>query len=105
MTTSAAENNRQRIWQVVFQIPEGTVASYGQVAMQAGLPRAARLVGNTLRNLPDGSALPWHRVVNSQGKISFPPNSPSYKEQKQRLLAEGVLFNKDRVQRSYFAWS
>lgn len=102
MTTP--QQNRERIWQVVYRIPEGKVASYGQVAQQAGIPNAARLVGNTLRNLPAGTSLPWHRVVNSQGKISRPLSAPSYKEQKQRLVSEGVIFNKEKIPRSHFFW-
>ena len=98
------QQNKESIWQVVFQIPEGRVASYGQIAQQAGLPRAARLVGNTLRNLPDGTSLPWHRVVNSQGKISHPFDSASYRTQKQRLLSEGIVFNKETIDRNQFAW-
>jgi methylated-DNA-protein-cysteine methyltransferase-like protein len=98
------QQNRESIWQVVYQIPEGKVASYGQVAQQAGLPNASRLVGNTLKNLPTGTSLPWHRVVNSQGKISRPLNSPSYLEQKQRLVSEGIVFKKEKINRSHFAW-
>ncbi len=100
-----SDTNQQRIWQVVSQIPEGKIASYGQVAAQAGIPQAARLVGNVLRKLPEGSNLPWHRVVNSQRKISFPVGSPSYQEQKQRLLSEGVVFNKEKIASNHIAWS
>lgn len=95
-------SNQQRIWQVVSQIPEGKVASYGQVAQQAGMPQAARRVGNVLRQLPEGSKLPWHRVVNSQGKISLPLGSPAHVEQKQRLIQEGVVFHKEKIKRCYF---
>ncbi|MCP3906717.1 MAG: methylated-DNA--[protein]-cysteine S-methyltransferase [Oceanicoccus sp.] len=98
------ESNQQRIWQVVSQIPEGKIASYGQVAAQAGIPQAARLVGNVLRKLPEGSNLPWHRVVNSQRKISFPIGSPAYQEQKQRLLLEGIVFNKEKIAINHLAW-
>ncbi|ARN72863.1 MGMT family protein [Oceanicoccus sagamiensis] len=100
-----SQSNQQRIWQVVSQIPKGKIASYGQVAAQAGIPQAARLVGNVLRKLPEGSKLPWHRVVNSQRKISFPIGSPAYQEQRQRLLAEGVVFNKETIAINHLAWS
>ena len=96
--------NQQSIWFVVSQIPKGRVASYLQVAKQAGIPNAARVVGNTLRQLPIGSTLPWHRVVNSQGKISPPSNTPRYLEQKQRLECEGIIFNRNTIPANYFAW-
>ena len=88
-------NNRERIVQVIFHIPPGRVTTYGEVAERAGLPRAARLVGTTLRTLPDDSRLPWHRVVNSQGCISI--IGASADEQRQRLLAEGVNIRGKRI--------
>lgn len=97
-------DKRQRIWQIIQAIPEGKVASYGQVANQAGLVNAARMVGNVLRQLPAGSKLPWHRVVNAQGKISLPLNSEAYLLQKQRLLAEGIIFNNGKIAQHYFIW-
>lgn len=99
------QNNQQRIWQVVSQIPEGKIASYGQVAAQAGIPQAARLVGNVLRKLPEDSNLPWHRVVNGQRKISFPIGSLAYQQQRQRLLSEGVTFSKEKIAANHLAWS
>jgi methylated-DNA-protein-cysteine methyltransferase related protein len=98
------KDKRERIWQVVSQIPPGYVASYGQVARLAGLPQAARLVGNVLKNLPSGTRLPWHRVLNSQGKISLPAGSQSFKEQKARLLDEGISFNRDKVSLAQCGW-
>jgi methylated-DNA-protein-cysteine methyltransferase-like protein len=97
-------SNPQRVCQAVGQIPKGKVASYGQIATLAGLPGAARLVGNVLRKLPDGSRLPWHRVINSQGKISLPIDSPSYQEQKKRLLAEGIDIQGSRIALKTFGW-
>ncbi len=85
-----------RIWQVVGMIPKGQVASYGQVAKLAGMPSHARLVGRTMSNLPKGSKLPWHRVVNSQLQISNPHNRDL---QIRRLKSEGVEFVGARVAR------
>ncbi|TDG15110.1 MGMT family protein [Seongchinamella unica] len=82
----------QRIWQVVALIPPGKVATYGDVAAQAGLPGAARRVGRALKLLPTGTRIPWHRVVNAQGGISLPPGSSSQYTQRERLEAEGVVF-------------
>lgn len=70
-------------------IPHGQLASYSQVAELAGLPRQARRVGRILSQLPSDSQLPWFRVVNARGKISFPKHSPSYHRQLNKLLAEG----------------
>lgn len=78
------------IWNVVACIPEGCVASYGQVAALAGYPRGARLVGRALSRAPDSLGLPWHRVVNAAGHISLPAGSPGFAEQVRRLRAEGV---------------
>ena len=79
---------RQRIQAVVDSIPRGTTSSYGEVAREAGLPRRARLVGRVLSELPPGSKLPWHRVVNASGRISL--RGAAAREQRRRLRAEGV---------------
>lgn len=93
----------ERIWQVVALIPEGKVASYGQIAALAGMPRHARLVGRTLRELPAGSRLPWHRVVNARLKISQRRGSSGHALQRQRLEAEGIEFVGERIPRA-FRW-
>ncbi len=82
----------QRIWQVIGLIPQGKVASYGQVADLAGLPGNARLVSKALKHAPTELRLPWFRVVNSQRKISFPFATPMYQKQKSYLASEGVVF-------------
>ena len=81
----------QHILTVLGQIPEGKVATYGQVAELAGLPRRARLVGRVLSRLEDNT-VPWHRVVNAQGRIS---PRPSGCQDYQRILLEeeGVVFD------------
>ena len=80
----------ERIWQVVADIPFGTVASYGQVAELAGLPGGARRVGRCLSRLPAETRLPWHRVVNAGLRISARGDPDGEAQQKQRLEAEGV---------------
>ena len=82
----------QRIWQVVALIPAGQVATYGDIAAQAGLPGAARRVGRALKYLPKNTRIPWYRVVNAQGRISMPEGSASKYTQRERLEAEGVVF-------------
>ncbi len=81
-----------RIWQVVARIPSGRVATYGDVASRAGLPGAARRVGRALKNLPADTRIPWHRVVNAQGRLSLPDRSASQYTQRERLQSEGVVF-------------
>ncbi len=85
-------------------IPHGKVASYGQIASLAGLPGRARLVGQTMSRLPQGSLLPWHRVIKSCGRLSFPPASRQYARQRQHLEAEGVKFENDRIPLQRFQW-
>jgi methylated-DNA-protein-cysteine methyltransferase-like protein len=87
----------QKIWDAVSSIPRGKVAAYGEVARMAGLPGKARLVGQALKHLPRGSHVPWHRVINAGGRISFPQGSPAWERQYQRLLDEGVPFQGGRI--------
>lgn len=100
----APESKAERIWQVVHAIPAGKVCTYGEVARRAGLPGYARYVGTTLSKLPEGSALPWFRVLNSQGKISFPAESDAYKSQVRHLLSEGVEVCEGKVNLKRFFW-
>ena len=86
----------ERIWQVVSRIPRGKVATYGQVARLADLPGYARYVGYTMKMLPSGSKLPWFRVVNSKGELSFPKHSAQYRTQQEKLEAEGVVFSEGK---------
>jgi methylated-DNA-protein-cysteine methyltransferase-like protein len=89
---SAAE----RILAAIRAIPAGQVAGYGHVARRAGLPGRARMVARVLRENGDAD-LPWHRVLRSDGRIAFPPGSKGYREQSQRLRAEGVDVRAGRV--------
>ena len=90
----------QAIWDVVAQIPPGTVSTYGDVARAAGLPGRARQTGYALKHTPDELHLPWHRVVGAGGKIEFPPGSSGFREQARRLRGEGVKITNGRVARS-----
>ncbi len=96
--------NEQRIWQAVSLIPSGMVATYGQIADLAGLPGRARLVGRVMSRLPADTRLPWHRVINSRGSLSFPPTDPRYTTQRQRLEAEGIRFDKQRISLPRHQW-
>ncbi|MEB3171056.1 MAG: MGMT family protein [Synechococcaceae cyanobacterium] len=78
------------------QIPPGQLATYGQIAEWIGVWGAARQVGWALRRLPLPSAIPWHRVVNAQGRISFNPSREgSDWIQRELLLAEGIPVDAD----------
>lgn len=94
----------ERIWNVIAQIPYGKVANYGQIARIAGLGRRARLVGYALHSTPDGTDLPWHRVINAQGRISFPDGSSSYSRQRNLLESEGIVFVGSRVDLTVYRW-
>jgi methylated-DNA-protein-cysteine methyltransferase-like protein len=92
------------IWQLVAAIPPGKVASYGQIAKLAGFPNHARYVGTTLKNLPNDSTLPWHRVVKAKGELAFPVGSQPYKKQKSLLEAEGITFTGSKLAIAIFSW-
>ena len=98
-----ASETYERIWKTVKRIPKGRVATYGQIAHVAGLGSRARQVGYALHSLPDGSNVPWHRVINSQGKISL-QRAGGYDEQRTLLEAEGVEFDGERVRLDRFQW-
>jgi methylated-DNA-protein-cysteine methyltransferase-like protein len=87
-----------RIYQVIRQIPHGQVLGYGEVAARAGLPGRARLVARLL-GMNDDPALPWHRVLRSDGRIAMAEGSAGWHEQSQRLRAEGVVVENGRVRR------
>ena len=79
----------QAILATISAIPEGRLSTYGHIAKAAGFPGNARLVGQILKNLPEGSQIPWFRVINAQGQISFPSNSCDFQRQLAALQAEG----------------
>lgn len=91
-----------RAWEVVRSIPRGKVASYGQVAELAGMPRGARQVGRALRLAPD--SLPWHRVVTASGRIAFAAHSDAYRRQCACLSEEEVAVIGGRIDMRRFRW-
>jgi len=92
----AAAQARARILAVIRAIPRGQVMGYGQVAARAGLPGRARLTARVL-GMNDDPDLPWHRVLRSDGRIAMPEGSRGWREQNQRLRAEGVVMERGRV--------
>jgi len=104
MTASDFDQWVKTVWQVVRGIPRGHVLTYGEVARLAGMSRAARRVSQAMRRAPRDMDLPWHRVVNAQGKISFPEDSSGYRRQKSRLEAEGVVFLNGKIDLERFGY-
>jgi len=130
--TATASTTYRRIWAAVSRIPRGRVATYGQVAAVAGLPRQARLVGYALAVLGNqtwgpskgpqapprwtppgkarlrprvGSHVPWHRVVNAKGQISIRSNGLGHDElQAQLLRREGVRFVAGAIPLERYRW-
>ena len=100
-----AVDAHQRIYAVVKRIPRGRVASYGQVAVLAGLPGRARHVGFALSSLPDGSRVPWHRVVNAAGAVAARGFPGAEGFQRHLLEEEGVKFSAaGRIDLERYGW-
>ena len=96
-----------KVYGLVCLIPPAKVATYGQIAMLLGHPQAARTVGWALHSLSDEQAqvVPWQRVINSRGTISFRPGSPGAAMQQALLEEEGVVFDeKGRVDLKVYGW-
>lgn len=89
---------------VLRRIPRGKVATYGQIAALAGNPRGARQVARALHAASGTRKLPWHRVINSSGRISLPPGR-GYELQRALLEDEGVEFGAgERINLKRFGW-
>lgn len=93
-----------RVRRVVDAIPPGRVATYGEVAREAGLGRRARFVGRVLARLPRGHRLPWHRVLCAGGRLAFEPGSAAFRRQRGRLEQEGVRFKGNIVDLGRHGW-
>ena len=93
-----------RIYETIRDIPRGNVASYGQIAEIAGIPRGARQVGWALRQLAPGQDVPWHRVITASGRIAFEPGSAAFEKQKSLLMEEDIIVNAGRVDMRRFGW-
>jgi methylated-DNA-protein-cysteine methyltransferase related protein len=94
----------ERIYETVREIPSGNVASYGQVAEIAGIPRGARQVGWALKQLSRGQDVPWHRVISASGRIAFEAGSVRFEKQKALLAEEDVAVIAGRVDLRKYRW-
>ena len=103
---TTAPTSHERIYATVRKIPRGKVTTYGAVARLAGLGAHARLVGYALSNLKDGTTVPWHRVINAQGRLSLArAGSSAGVTQRIRLEREGVTVDAGgRVSLTRFGW-
>ena len=96
----------EKVYVVVRMIPRGKVASYGQIAACLGHPRAARTVGWALHGIPEGSDVPWQRVINAEGRITISNVEYSASLQRQLLEEEGIVFGADdRVDLGVYRWN
>ena len=92
----------ERVYEALAAIPMGRVVTYGQIAEHLGMINGARTVGWAMRRCP--AHLPWHRVINSQGRISLRSHSP-FDMQRALLEDEGVRFDStNRVDLSVYRW-
>ncbi|MEG0406429.1 MAG: MGMT family protein [Acinetobacter sp.] len=95
----------RQILEVIALIPYGKVATYGQIAKLAGLPKHARLVGYVLKHLDKSSEIPWYRVINSQGKISVTRINQQGENVQQSLLEqEGIYLLNGKISLKKFVW-
>jgi len=108
MVNPGPHDKHALIYEVTKQIPQGKVATYGQVAMLAGLPGHARLAGYALYNLPPDLAdeVPWQRVINAQGRISYSESRRGGDHLQRKLLEnEGVVFDQNgRIDLRQYGW-
>jgi methylated-DNA-protein-cysteine methyltransferase-like protein len=94
----------ERFYEVIRRIPRGRVATYGQIASLAGLPRHARQVGYALHALAENSDVPWHRVINARGEVSA-RSTPGWDELQLALLRRERVVGRDgRIDLDRFQW-
>lgn len=95
------------VYALVRRVPRGKVVTYGQVAAILGHPRAARAVGTALSNLPPAlvRVVPWQRVINAAGGISFRGDVHRPDQQRELLELEGVPMRRGRVDLARYRWA
>lgn len=94
---------RRAFYETIAGVPYGKVATYGQIATLAGYPGRARQVGFALAGMPEEWDLPWHRIINAQGKVS-PRSGHNHLLQYALLANEGVVFTAQRIDLNQFGW-
>lgn len=86
------------------KVPAGRVVTYGQLAAIAGFPGRARLVGKSLWQEQGEDYMPWYRVLASPGRIAFAHGTQAFREQRKRLLSEGVEVRAGKVNLEVYGW-
>ena len=93
----------EHFYELVSQIPMGKVVTFGDIAKMADC-RSARAVGFALNQLPEGSGVPWQRVINSQGEVSKRSNSEGHCLQEELLEEEGIEFMNGKIDLNKYRW-
>ncbi len=95
---------KEKVYKICRSIPEGKVATYGQLAGLAGKPKASRAVGTFMKNNPDAPIVPCYRVVASDGKLTGYSGIGGITQKKKMLLKEGVCFKNNKVNLFISGW-
>ena len=96
----------ENVYELVRLIPEGRVATYGQISTYLGHRRGARMVGWALHGLPEDLDVPWHRVVGAGGALSTKRIAEGSQVQRSLLEGEGILFGPNgRIEMSVYGWA
>jgi methylated-DNA-protein-cysteine methyltransferase-like protein len=85
----------EKVIEQISKIPKTKVATYKQIAELSGKPHASRAVSWILNSCSRSHGLPWHRVINSKGKIAFEFRSKNYRRQKKLLISEKVIVSEN----------
>ncbi len=94
----------KKVIEIIQKIPAGKVATYGQIAILAGNNKAARQISRILHSSSEKYDLPWHRVINSQGRISMKP-CEGFEMQKAMLVSEGIQIISDKIDLAKYQWN
>lgn len=100
----ASQSFLQKVYERAAKIPEGKVLTYGQLAQMAGSPRAARAVGMCMSKNRDTKAVPCHRVVAADGRLTGYSMGEGVKTKKEMLMKEGVVFEGEKVNLEISQW-
>lgn len=104
MNNEKEKNSYEKIYDIVEQIPKGSVATYGQIAELAGNRRWARVVGYALHVNPDPERIPCYRVVNREGRLSDAFAFGGVNQQKILLEQDGIEVNDNKVNLQKYQW-
>ncbi len=97
-------NFKEKVYTLCSSIPKGKVATYGQLARLAGIPKATRAVGVFMKNNPNAPDVPCHRVVATDGSLTGYSGVGGITQKKKMLIEEGVSFKNDKVDLSVSGW-